>query len=240
LLEFLETPRSKAEILDHLARDASDEPRLWWALKTYAPLVHAPTGRPWCFDTNTHYERASTLDRPPINDAIRSLVLRYLGGFGPATIADFAQFSLQPMSVARAAFDAMRDELVAHRAIDGNELFDLPGAPDLPSPGTPALPRIGALEPIDPNDWEALDNEARLLSSALWPTVTSTWLGGPGPGGRGSRSTQLTPSQHDPRPSHPSQDFERRVRAGRRCGHLDRPQPAPRLPHSATAHLIER
>jgi hypothetical protein len=223
LLEFLETPRFKAEILDHLARDVSDEPRLWWALKTYAPLVHAPTGPPWSFDTNTQYERAPTLDHPPIDDAIRYLVRRYLGGFGPATIADFAQFSLQPMSVARPAFDSMRDELVSHTTIDGDELFDLPDAPDLPAPDTPAPPRlmamwdstllayrdrsrvipddhrshvirrngdvlptvlvdgrvagvwnigpdgieIGALAPIDPDSWEALDNEARLLLSAL-------------------------------------------------------------------------
>ncbi len=223
LLEFLETPRSKAEILDHLARDVSDEPRLWWALKTYAPLVHAPTGWPWSFDSNTRYERASTLDRPPIDDAIRSLVRRYLGGFGPARIADFAQFSLQPMSVARPAFNAMRNELVTHTTIDGDELFDLPDAPDLPAPDAPAPPRlmamwdstllayrdrsrilpddhrshvirrngdvlptvlvdgrvagvwksgpdcieIGALEPIDTDSWEALDNEARLLLSTL-------------------------------------------------------------------------
>ncbi len=223
LLEFLETPRSKAEILDHLARDVSDEPRLWWALKTYAPLVHSPTGQPWSFDRNTHYERASALDRPSIDDAVRSLVRRYLAGFGPATIADFAQFSLQPMSVARPAFKAMRDELVTHTTIDGDELFDLPDAPDLPAADTPAPPRlmamwdstllayrdrsriipdnhrphvirrngdvlptvlvdgrvagvwktgpgcieIGALEPIDPDSWEALDNEACLLLSAL-------------------------------------------------------------------------
>lgn len=223
LLEFLETPRPKAEVLDHLAAEVSDEPRLWWALKTYAPLVHSPTGRPWSFDTKTLYERAPTLDRPPIEDAIRSLVRRYLAGFGPATIADFAQFSLQPMSVARPLFDAMRDELVTHTTIDGDELFDTPDAPDLPAPDTPAPPRlmamwdstllayrdrsriipddhrshvirrngdvlptvlidgkvagvwnidpdgieIGALEPIDPDSWEALDNEARRLLNAL-------------------------------------------------------------------------
>ncbi|MEM7325697.1 MAG: winged helix DNA-binding domain-containing protein [Actinomycetota bacterium] len=223
LLEFLETPRPKAEILDHLASEVSDEPRLWWALRTYAPLVHAPTGGPWSFDTRARYERAATLDRPPVDDAIRSLIRRYLAGFGPATIADFAQFSLQPLSVARPLFDAMRDELVTHTTIDGDELFDLLDAPDLPAPDTPAPPRlmamwdstllayrdrsrivpddhrphvirrngdvlptvlvdgkvagvwnigpdgieIGALEPIDPDSWEALDNEARCLLSAL-------------------------------------------------------------------------
>ena len=64
LLDFLETPRSKSEILDHLAASVSSEPRLWWALKTYAPLVHTPTGPPWSFDRHTHYERAPTVARP--------------------------------------------------------------------------------------------------------------------------------------------------------------------------------
>ena len=223
LLDFLQKPRSKPEILDHLAAEVSDQPRLWWALKTYAPLVHAPTGLPWSFDNNTHYERAPTLDRPSVDDAIGLLVRRYLAGFGPATIADFAQFSLQPMSTARPAFEAMRDELVTYTTIDGDELFDLCGAPDLPDADTPAAPRlmamwdstllayrdrsriipdhyrshvirrngdvlptvlvdgrvagvwkigpdgieIGALEPIDADTWDALDNEARRLFVAL-------------------------------------------------------------------------
>ena len=33
----------------------------------------------------------------------------------------------------------MRDELVTHTTIDGDELFDLPDAPDLPDPDTPPL-----------------------------------------------------------------------------------------------------
>ncbi|MEM7091649.1 MAG: winged helix DNA-binding domain-containing protein [Actinomycetota bacterium] len=145
LLEFLTTPRSKAEILDHLERELSDEPRLWWALKTYAPLVHAPTGHPWSFNSDTRYERAPTLDRPEFGDAVQSLVRRYLAGFGPATMADFAQFSLQPISVARPAFEAMRNELVTHATIDGDELFDLPDAPAVPDAGTTAPPRLMAM-----------------------------------------------------------------------------------------------
>ncbi len=223
LLEFLQTPRSKTEILDHLAVEVSDQPRLWWALKTFAPLVHAPTGPPWSFDHRTEYERAPAVARPPAGTAVQSLVRRYLSAFGPATIADFAQFSLQPMSTARPAFEAMRDELVTHTTIDGDELFDLRDAPDLPDPDTPAPPRlmgmwdstllayrdrsriipdryrshvirrngdvlptvlvdgrvagvwhtgpdgieIGALEPIDPDTWDALDHEARGLFGAL-------------------------------------------------------------------------
>jgi hypothetical protein len=145
LLAFLETPRSKTEILDHLARNVSSEPRLWWALKTYAPLVHVPTGPPWSFDRHTLYERAPTVARPPVDEAVRSLVRRYLAGFGPATIADFTQFSLQAMSVARPAFESMRDELVTYSTVDGDELFDLPDAPELPDPDDRVPPRLMAM-----------------------------------------------------------------------------------------------
>lgn len=145
LLDFLETPRSKPEILDHLAANVSSEPRLWWALKTYAPLVHSPTGPPWSFDRHSHYERAPRGTRPTADDAVGSLVRRYLAGFGPATIADFAQFSLQAMSVARPAFESMRDELITYRTAEGNELFDLPDAPDPTDHDDPAPPRLMAM-----------------------------------------------------------------------------------------------
>ncbi|MFW2380585.1 MAG: winged helix DNA-binding domain-containing protein [Acidimicrobiales bacterium] len=145
LLDFLETPRSKSEILDHLARSVSSEPRLWWALRTYAPLVHAPTGPPWSFDRDTRYERAPTVDRPPVDEAVRSLVRHYLSAFGPATYGDFAQFSLQVMSVARPAFESLRGELVSYSTVDGDELFDVADAPELPDPDTPAPPRLMAM-----------------------------------------------------------------------------------------------
>ena len=168
LLAFVETPRSKTEILDHLAANVSSEPRLWWALKTYAPLVHAPTGRPWSFDRHTHYERAPTLARPPADDAVRSLVRRYLAGFGPATIADFTQFSLQAMSVARPAFESIRDELVTYSTVDGDELFDLPDAPELPDPDEPTPPRLMAM-------WDstllAYHDRSRLIPDQYRPHV---------------------------------------------------------------------
>src|SRR5688500_12215122 len=48
LLEFAAQPRVKAEIEDLLeARLGDRNPRAWWALRTFAPLWHAPTGGPW-------------------------------------------------------------------------------------------------------------------------------------------------------------------------------------------------
>ena len=145
LLDFLDAPRSKAEILEHLANNVSDEPRLWWALRTFAPITHAPTGPPWSFGRDAVFERAPTAARPPVDEALRSLVRRYLLAFGPASIADFAQFSLQAMSVARPAFDSLRDGLVAYTTIDGHELFDVVDAPPLPDADVSAPPRLMAM-----------------------------------------------------------------------------------------------
>ena len=44
LLELLAEPRGKAEI-----EAFCGPPRMWWALRTFAPLLHAPTGPPWSF-----------------------------------------------------------------------------------------------------------------------------------------------------------------------------------------------
>jgi hypothetical protein len=47
LLEFAARPRTKAEIEGRLAAQlGASKPRLWWALRTFAPLHHAPTGGP--------------------------------------------------------------------------------------------------------------------------------------------------------------------------------------------------
>jgi hypothetical protein len=80
-------------------------------------------------------------------DQARDLLLRrYLGGFGPAAMADIAGWTglavadLRPI-VARAELRRFRDEA-------GRELLDLPGAP-LPDPETPAPPRfIASFDPI--------------------------------------------------------------------------------------------
>jgi hypothetical protein len=51
LLEFADRPRTKAEVEDLLTERLGDrQPRMWWALRTFAPLLHAPTGGPWSFD----------------------------------------------------------------------------------------------------------------------------------------------------------------------------------------------
>jgi hypothetical protein len=69
--------------------------------------------------------------------AVAGLVLRYLGAFGPATVADIQAWS----GLTRLREVTGRLELHAWRGPDGTELLDLPGA-ELPDQDVPAPPRF--------------------------------------------------------------------------------------------------
>jgi hypothetical protein len=144
LLELTSRPRGKAEIEAMLGERLGADPErgVWWALRTFAPLVHAPTGAAWSFGSSPAYRAAPT--SPPRVDAERSLqrlFLRYLEGFGPASGADFGQFALQRQPAVRATVDALADRLTKLEGPEGTVLFDLPGA-KLPKEGAPAPPRL--------------------------------------------------------------------------------------------------
>ena len=48
VLEFAAQPRTKAEVEELLEKRLGEpRPRMWWALRTFAPLLHSPTGGPW-------------------------------------------------------------------------------------------------------------------------------------------------------------------------------------------------
>lgn len=144
LVEFTGRPRTKADIEAMLEErlGSPPHPRLWWALRTFAPVVHAPTGAPWAFGRQPSFVAAPS--EPPRPDPDRSLVhlvRRYLEGFGPAAAEDVAQFTLQRRSVVRDTLRAMADELTTVDGPAGAELFDVTGGP-LPDEDTPAPPRL--------------------------------------------------------------------------------------------------
>jgi hypothetical protein len=145
LLQFAARPRSKAEIEDRLEKQLGErQPRMWWALRTFAPLHHAPTGGPWSFGTRSSYMAAGTLPHSESSDdAIQKLVRRYLQGFGPAGALDFAQFTMLKRSVVTQALQALADrgEVEQLEGPDGTTLFDVPGGM-LPAEETPAPPRL--------------------------------------------------------------------------------------------------
>jgi hypothetical protein len=143
LLEFATRPRTKAEVEDLLeARLGDRNPRAWWALRTFAPLWHAPAGGPWSFGPRSSFVAAAVQLPPERWEAsVRWLLRRYLEAFGPASVADFAQFTMLTRAVARDALGALAGELERLEGPDGSELFDVPGAP-LPAEDTPAPPRL--------------------------------------------------------------------------------------------------
>jgi len=146
-------PRTAAELTtwleDHLG--ASLETSAHRMLRHYAPLWHAPTGGPWSFDTRQSYVAATP--RPSLTDpeaaagGLRILIRRYLEGFGPATVADMAQFAMVHRPRTRAAIQSLMaaGEVMQLTSSDGKSaLYDLPDAPR-PHEDTPAPPRLLAM-----------------------------------------------------------------------------------------------
>jgi hypothetical protein len=143
LLEFAARPRTKAEIEDLLEAQLGDRnPWAWWALKTFAPLHHAPTGGPWSFRTSSAFVAApTTTSRESADESVQRLVRRYLEAFGPASVSDFAQFTMLRRPVVRQALHALTDSVVELEGPDEVRLFDVPGGL-LPAEDTVAPPRL--------------------------------------------------------------------------------------------------
>lgn len=150
LLGYADQPRTVAEIGGWLGErlGAPMESAAQRMLRQYAPLWHSPTGGPWSFETRPSYVAAGA--RPVLADAdaaaggLQILIRRYLEGFGPASVADMAQFALVQRARVRAAVHALGDGLEQLEGPDGTVLYDLPGAPR-PTEDTPAPPRLMAM-----------------------------------------------------------------------------------------------
>lgn len=140
LLAHTAEPRTSAE-----CEPLHDEPRVWWALRHYAPLWHAPTAtEPWAFGARNAYVAATT-DHAQIDpdDAARHLVRRYLEAFGPASVADVAQFVLFPNARTRVRelLASMSDGLRTWEGPEGEELFDVADG-TVPDADVVAPPRL--------------------------------------------------------------------------------------------------
>ncbi len=150
LLAFADQPRTAAEFEAWLdARlGVLPKPGVWWALRSFAPLLHAPTGGPWSFGSRPSYVAARTRPMPGGQDtssaSLQLLVQRYLEGFGPASAADVAQFAMVQRARARDALRALSGALEQLEGPGGAALFDVPSAPR-PGADTPAPPRLMAM-----------------------------------------------------------------------------------------------
>ncbi len=151
LLEFARAPRTNAEfdalIDERLGERAAAEIGPWWALRSFAPLVHAPTGGPWTFGHRPSYLAAQSeplSTSPGDADPLARLAFRYLEGFGPASMADIAQFAKVDRARTRNAIASLGGTIEQLDGPDGTMLFDAPGALR-PDEDTPAPPRLMAM-----------------------------------------------------------------------------------------------
>jgi hypothetical protein len=150
LVAYADRRRTAAEMEAWLGRrlGAPPDPRAWQGLRGYAPLLHGPVGGPWSFGSRPSYVAPRT--RPVLADpdmaeeSLRTLVLRYLEGFGPASVADVAQFATVQRARAGQAMRALAGDLERLAGPNGEELFDVPGAPR-PDGETAAPPRLMAM-----------------------------------------------------------------------------------------------
>jgi hypothetical protein len=145
---FTSTPQSLTALRNHVGDVdgmAADE-LLWW-LRRRLPMAHVPTGGAWSFGR-----------RPMIADAdawlgdgqwaspeagVEHLVRRYLGAFGPASLADIAQWSGLPVARLRPGVAAVETagDLRHFRSERGRSLIDLADGPR-PAEDLPAPPRL--------------------------------------------------------------------------------------------------
>ncbi|MET9672802.1 winged helix DNA-binding domain-containing protein [Streptomyces sp. NPDC006482] len=150
LLAYAERPRSGAEMraLIEESRGGPVEPVAWRMIRQYAPLWHAPTGPPWSYGTAQSFVTADS--RPRLGDpdasaaGLAALVLRYLEGFGPASVADMAQFSMTQQKRIREVLGTLDGRLDRCEGPGGTVLYDVPGAA-LPDEDVPAPPRLMAM-----------------------------------------------------------------------------------------------
>ncbi|MFF0138897.1 winged helix DNA-binding domain-containing protein [Streptomyces sp. NPDC005227] len=145
LAELLRSPRTGAEVENHLkSRFGEHAHRMWWALRTFAPVHHVPTAGPWSFGQPNTYRAAPTPSGAAPREAdegVQQLLLAYLRAFGPASAQDFARFTLLTRPAISQALQQLSEQVVRLPGPGRAALFDLAGA-TLPAEDTPAPPRL--------------------------------------------------------------------------------------------------
>lgn len=127
LVAYASDPRTNRDVEAWLAvRLGRPAPRVWWAIRHYGPFIHAPTGGPWSFGPRPAYIAARQPPEPgDVAAASQAFVVRYLEGFGPATMADIAQFGPILRPPIRDAIGSLGDVLVRYAGPAGETLFDV-------------------------------------------------------------------------------------------------------------------
>jgi hypothetical protein len=169
LADYAAEPRSLAELREHLGEvDGMPADVILWWLRRRHPLAHAPSAGPWSFgrrpllaDADAWLGAGQWLDP---TSSIEHVVRRYLGAFGPASIADLARWTGLAVRLVRPGVDAVDQarDLRRLRSERGRELLDLIDAP-LPEEDVSAPPR---LLPMWDSTVLAYDDRTRIVSDA--------------------------------------------------------------------------
>jgi hypothetical protein len=147
-----ERPRTHAELRAALAKHwpepDHDPASLATAVRVFVPLVQVPPRGLWGRGGQaTHTPVEAWLGHPhplplaadPSPAGLDDMVLRYLAGFGPATVKDAQVWS--GLTRLGEVVERLRPRLRSFRDEQGRELLDLPDAPR-PDPETPAPVRF--------------------------------------------------------------------------------------------------
>lgn len=205
---FTAEPRSLTELREHLADHAAgiDPDEVVWWLRRHMTFLHAPTGdgTPWSFGRRPRLvEAAAWLGGAAFEAdhaaAVRHLVRRHLGAFGPASVADIGAWSGLSIATIRPAVAALdADGRLWHGHDEtGRRLVDLVDAPRPPG----ATPAPARLLPMWDSVLLAHADRTRLISDAdravviarngdtlatllVDGRVAGTWWAESAPGGR--------------------------------------------------------
>lgn len=132
-------PRTRSELLEVVGGSGLTR-QVWEGASLWVDLLRMPPRGTWQRRRADLYGRADLALGPPprmtTDAAVRHLISRYLGGFGPSTAAEIADWSGLPLTTVREALEPMSLRTFLHS--DGTELVDLPRIrlpdPDIPAP----------------------------------------------------------------------------------------------------------
>ena len=135
---LVDGPRRRDELFDLVGSDAA----MWNGVGLWVDLVRAPPSGTWERRRADVYALADDWLGPSEatpDEGVEHLVGRYLGGFGPAPVADVANWAGLPVTAVKAAVGRLQLRRFVDEA--GRELVDLLRAP-LPDGDTPAPVRF--------------------------------------------------------------------------------------------------
>ena len=131
-------PRPRRELMRALGVDSTT----WNGVGLWLDLVRVPPSGTWDRRSADLYglaeDRVGPLEATE-DEGVELLLRRYLGGFGPTSVKDVANWAGLPPAALAPAVDRMT--LRRFRDSDGGELIDVPRAP-LPDPATSAPVRF--------------------------------------------------------------------------------------------------